>query len=394
MTNLPHQEWADTDDGRRLLSALDAEAGTTRLVGGAVRDALRGERVSDIDLATALTPDDVMVRLEEAGLKAVPTGLKHGTVTAVAGALVAEITTLRRDVATDGRHADVAFTDDWREDAARRDFTINAMNARLSNGTVTDYFSGLADLEAGRVIFIGDPYQRIAEDHLRILRFFRFHERFAAGVPDPNALAACTARANDLMALSRERIAMELLRLLGGADPAPTFRLMVVLGIWKPVIPEFGNEGADRLAALVAHERRCGIQPDPIRRLAAVLPPDGDIAARVAQRLKLSRADRTRLVKAASPASHTDHRVDAYLDGTVAALDRLLLSGADQDAVEAAATFAVPKLPITGGALIERGLKPGPEVSERFARFGLMWAEAGFPYESAAIEQLIERALC
>ena len=208
-----------------------------------------------------------------AGLKAVPTGIDHGTVTVVAERTPVEVTTLRRDVATDGRRATIAYTGDWREDAARRDFTINALSADPDTGELFDYFGGLADLEARRVRFIGDPLQRIAEDHLRILRFFRFHAKFGAGTPDPEGLAACAARANDLMALSRERIADELLKLLALPDPAPTVRLMIDRGILKPVLPEIADPA--RLAALVEAERAAGIAPEPVRRLG----PDG--AARV-----------------------------------------------------------------------------------------------------------------
>ena len=168
----------------RLLKALGAAEGETRYVGGCVRDTLLGLEVSDVDLATTIAPEEVIARLEAARIKAVPTGLAHGTITAVSGGAPVEVTTLRRDVSTDGRRATVAFTEDWREDAARRDFTINALSADPLSGEVFDYFGGLADLEARKVRFIGEPLQRIAEDHLRILRFFRFHARFGEGAPD------------------------------------------------------------------------------------------------------------------------------------------------------------------------------------------------------------------
>src|SRR6185436_15778333 len=187
-----------------------------------------------------------------------------------------------------------AYTSDWREDAARRDFTINALYADPTSGELFDYFDGLADLEARRVRFIGEPLSRIAEDHLRILRFFRFHARFGAGAPDAAALEACAARANDLMALSRERIADELLKLLGLPDPAPTVVLMIARGILKPVLPEIAS--ADRLTALVAAEARAGIAPEAIRRLAALLPADPELAASVAARLRLSKRAARRLV--------------------------------------------------------------------------------------------------
>ena len=222
-------------------------------------------------------------RLEAAKIKAVPTGIDHGTITAVSDGQPVEVTTLRRDVSTDGRRATVAFTDDWKEDAARRDFTINALMADPATGELFDYFGGLADIEARRVRFIGDPLQRIAEDHLRILRFFRFHARFGAGEPDGDGLDACTARANDLMALSRERIADELLKLLAVDDPSPTVALMLGRDILKPVIPEIEAGALASLRDLVAAERDSGLDPEALRRLVALLPADPDVADDVAR---------------------------------------------------------------------------------------------------------------
>lgn len=395
LSTLPPLRWTGQAGGRVLLRALDAESGRTRLVGGAVRDALAGRPVSDVDLATEFEPEEVIARLQAAGIKAVPTGLAHGTVTAVADSLVAEVTTLRRDVETNGRHADVAYTSDWREDAARRDFTINAMNARLPEGAVSDYFGGLADLEAGRVRFIGDPLARIAEDHLRILRFFRFHQRFGAGAPDDAAMAACTARANDLMALSRERIAMELMKMLAAEDPAGIMALTVENGIWRPVIPEFDGAGLARLQRLVLREKQTHTAPDPVRRLAALLPADAEIAAGVAQRLRLSKVQRQRLVAAAKVAGAGPNvRVNAHFRGLETALDWLLL--AEKWQPEAARTLAnhrPRKLPVSGKDLIARGLQPGPEVSRRLQALERDWAESGFPVDDAALESLIERAL-
>src|SRR5436309_7848862 len=254
---------------KRLLDALGVDEGLTRFVGGAVRDDLLGLPVSDIDLATRIAPNEVIGRLENAKIKAVPTGIDHGTVTAVSDGQPFEITTLRRDVSTDGRRATVAYTDDWKEDAARRDFTINALSADPGTGELFDYFGGLADLEQRHIRFIGDPLQRIAEDHLRILRFFRFHARFDAGEPDAAALEACTARANDLMALSRERIADEVLKLLAVADPSTTVGIMLDRAILKPVLPELARDSFDDLKALIAAESAAGLTPDPVRRLAA-----------------------------------------------------------------------------------------------------------------------------
>ncbi|MBZ6378484.1 polynucleotide adenylyltransferase [Pacificimonas flava] len=390
---MPPQPWTTGEDGRSLLSALDAASGRTRLVGGAVRDALTGRATSDIDLATEFAPDDVMARLQKAGLKAIPTGLAHGTVTAVADDLVAEVTTLRRDVTSYGRHADVAFTDDWREDARRRDFTFNAMNAFLPEGAVTDYFGGLDDLKAGRVRFIGDAYERIAEDHLRILRFFRFHARFGEGQPDTDGLDACTARANDLMALSRERVAQELLKLLAAAKPSPTMGLMVAHGVWRPVLPEFTPAGTDRLERLVKREDEAGLDGDPLRRLAAALPPDPETGLLVAKRLKLSKAQQLRTAKALARSPSHSFAADAYYDGLETALDRALLGDMEPEEIAARTSFVPPVLPIKGRDLIARGLAPGPEVSERLKRFETMWVEAGFPDDTGQVDALIARAL-
>ena len=273
----------------RILGSID---GATRFVGGAVRDMLAGEPIKDIDLATKLEPQEVTARLQKARIKAVPTGIAHGTVTAVLSSGPVEVTTLRRDVSTDGRRATIAYTDDWREDAARRDFTINALYADPETGELFDYFGGESDLAAGLVRFIGEPLQRIAEDHLRILRFFRFHARFGKGAPDPASLKACGERANDLMALSRERIADELLKLLALPRPVETVRLMLSTGIFLPVLPEIIT--AEGLAALVAIED----SPDPVRRLASLIPANGETAGAVAKRLKLSKLATKRLLLA------------------------------------------------------------------------------------------------
>ncbi len=238
---LDPEKWRKQRGMRRLLAALGANKGLTRYVGGAVRDDLLRLPVSDVDLATRLQPQEVVERLEAAKIKAVPTGIDHGTVTAVSDGHPYEVTTLRRDVSTDGRWATVAFTDDWKADAARRDFTLNALSADPRTGEIFDYFDGLGDLKRRHIRFIGDPLQRIAEDHLRILRFFRFHARFGSGEPDAAALEACTRRANDLMALSRERIADELLKLLAVSDPTPTIAIMLQRGILRPVLPEIAS---------------------------------------------------------------------------------------------------------------------------------------------------------
>jgi len=368
--------WLDRPGIRRLLKALDAKQGNTRFVGGAVRDLLLDEEPGDLDLATTHPPDEVIRRLEAKGIKAVPTGIEHGTITAVSSGTVVEVTTLRSDVSTDGRRATVAFTDDWQQDAARRDFTINALYADPFSGELFDYFTGLDHLKTRTVCFIGDPFQRIAEDHLRILRYFRFHARYGHDEPDPQALEACTARANDLMALSRERIADELLKLFGLDDPTPTVRLMHERGLFVPVVPEI--EQVDRLSALIASERDAGIEPDPIRRLAALLPADPATAERVAARLKLSNKAKKRLASAADPTLGLNTRSLAYRIGTEGAVDRLLLAGKPSDAA-AISGWTPPRLPISGGALIARGVPEGPEVAKTLRQIEDSWEAAGFP---------------
>lgn len=366
--------------------------GQARFVGGSVRDNLLGIDAKDLDLATPLSPFEVMRRCGAAGIKTVPTGIAHGTVTAISDGQVVEITTLRADLATDGRHATVAFTDDWRLDAERRDFTINALYWDPSDGTLHDYFSGLEDLAASRVRFIGEPLQRIAEDHLRILRFFRFHARFAGGSePDPAGFAACIARANDLMALSRERIADEWLKLLALPDPAPTVRLMVEAGILVPVLPEVTADALPLLDQLLQIERTAGIGPDPLRRFAALLPRDPLLAEKVAARLKLSNKARKRLSAAASGDLGLGPQALAYELGVESAQDRLLLSG-DAEGARQLESWTVPKLPIGGGVLIARGLEPGPAVAKTLKAIEARWVAEGFPNEER-FAQLVDEAL-
>jgi poly(A) polymerase len=385
---LPAAFWHERPGMDRLLAALGADEGDTRLVGGSVRDTLLGLAVSDVDLATRIPPGEVMKRLKAARIKSVPTGLAHGTVTAVVGGAPVEVTTLRRDVATDGRRATIAYTSDWREDAARRDFTINALYADPASGELFDYFDGLADLEARRVRFIGDPLQRIAEDHLRILRFFRFHARFGAGAPDAPALEACAARANDLMALSRERIADELLKLLALDDPVGVTALMIERGILRPVLPEIADAGG--LADLVVAERAAGIPADSVRRLASLLPADPEVAAAVAARLRLSKRKANRLVSAARTALDAPHAL-AYRIGTAEAVDRFLLHGKAGPDLGALAEWRRPRLPVGGGELIKMGLEAGPRVAATLHAIEEEWIRAGFPEDVASARAIARR---
>lgn len=384
-------KWRRLRGAARLLDALGASEGITRYVGGAVRDELLELPVNDVDLATKLRPEDVIERLEAAKIRAVPTGIEHGTVTAVSNGHPFEITSLRRDVSTDGRRATIAFTDDWQEDAARRDFTINALSADPTTGHVFDYFGGAEDLLAHRVRFIGDPMARIAEDHLRILRFFRFHARFGEGSPDAGALAACASRANDLMALSRERIADELLKLLAVASPSPTIAVMLDHGILTPVLPEIQKSAVKKLNALIDAEREAGIQADPIRRLAALLPRDSNVADRIAARLKMSNKARKRMTCAADPDPPRNARSLAYYCGTECAIDRLLLAGESTVAARIA-QWSTPKLPISGGMLIQRGLTQGPIVAKTLQAIERRWVECDFP-SGEEFDRIVSEAL-
>lgn len=377
---LPDAPWRHWPGLARLMAALGV--GQARIVGGAVRDTLLGLPVTDVDVATVHPPERVIELLEAGGIKAVPTGIAHGTVTAVASGATFEVTTLRHDLATDGRHATVAFTDDWQADAARRDFTLNALYANPASGELFDYFGGLDDLAARHVRFIGDPLQRIAEDHLRILRFFRFLARFG-DTPDPAGLEACVERANDLMALSRERIRDELLKLLVARDAVRVARLMVARGVLKPVMPEVDGAGVERLSAVVEAEAAAGIAPDAIRRLAALLPRETAVNDAVGARLKLSNAERQALASAiVDDAAEGPHGL-AYRITPARAVDRLLLLG-DADAARAIADWMPPVLPVSGGSLIQRGLRKGPEVAKALHAVRDRWIAEGFPDASRA----------
>ena len=378
---LPDAEWHHRPGLDRLLDALGAGAGEARFVGGAVRDGLLGLPVNDLDIATSIEPREVLDRLKRADIKAVPTGIDHGTITAVLSGWPVEVTTLRRDVSTDGRRATIAYTTQWREDAARRDFTFNALYADPVSGAITDYFDGVADLKARRVRFIGDARARIAEDHLRILRYFRFLARYGAGEPDETAYEACRAAANSLMALSRERIADELLKLLGVAAPVRAMRLMIAGGILMPVLPEIASDGVDRLEGLIAREGQAGVAPSALRRLAALLPPDPATAEAVGARLKLSNKARKRLMVALEPGRTAERpRAMAHRLGVESAVDRLLLNPAEPLAmVDALTGWTPPALPISGGALIRRGLAPGPDVARALQAVEAQWVAEDFP---------------
>jgi poly(A) polymerase len=382
---LPEVAWTLREDLRALVEALGP--GNARYVGGAVRDTLLGLEVKDIDMATVLRPDVVIERLDAAGIRSIPTGIAHGTVTAVLPGGPVEVTTLRHDVTTDGRHATVAFAEDWREDAARRDFTINALYADPVTREVHDWFGGLADLAARRVRFIGDPEQRIREDHLRILRYFRFQARFGSEPADEASEQACETLSATLKGLSRERVGMETLNLLGLPDPAPTVQRMAELGVLVVILPEADPIG---LVKLVTEERRQCVAPDAIRRLAALLPADPTLAERVAARFRLSGAQKKRLVLAARREGvSADARPLAYRLGREAAFDRLLLQGQEIAPLKG---WEVPDLPLRGGEIVERGVASGPDVARVLRSVEERWIAEGFP-DRARVEELLDEAL-
>lgn len=386
MTVLPEAAWRREPGLLRVLDALGG-AEMTRAVGGAVRDTLLGLAVSDVDLATKLRPDDVVARLEAAGIKAVPTGIAHGTVTAVADGRPYEVTTLRRDVATDGRRATVVFADDWAEDAARRDFTINALYADPVGGAVYDPVGGLTDLEARRVLFIGDAATRIDEDHLRILRWFRFLARFGDGAVDEATFAVVAGRAAKLRGLSRERIADELLRILALADPAATLALMERAGVLAQIMPEALSDAVVRLRALVANEATAGIASDAMLRLIALLPEDEGVADGVASRLKLSKRMHKRIAVARGGAVELLIHALAYRIGIEGARDRVLLGdGSALALLDELEGWTVPKLPIGGGELVAMGVPPGPDVARLLKIVEERWVAEGFPDRARAMK--------
>ncbi|EZP83408.1 Poly(A) polymerase [Novosphingobium resinovorum] len=377
--------WMHREDLLGLVAALGE--GNARYVGGAVRDTLLDLPVKDIDMATVLLPEAVIERLDAAGIRNVPTGIEHGTVTAVLPQGPVEITTLRHDVSTDGRRATVAFAEDWREDAARRDFTINALYADPQGGEIHDWFDGLADLSARHVRFIGDARQRIREDHLRILRYFRFQARFGSSPADTEAEAACSELAATLKGLSRERVGMETMNLLGLPDPAPTVQRMRELGVLEVILPE---ADPDALAVLVAAERMQGIAPEAIRRLAALLPPQPTLAEQVAARFRLSAAQKKRLALAAArEGSPGEPRALAYRLGRDRALDRLLIAGAD---VSTLAGWEIPTMPLKGGQIVARGVGAGPDVARILRRVEDRWIAEGFP-QGERVDVLLDEVL-
>lgn len=384
------QPWMQEPATRAVLDALAAGGVEARFVGGAVRDALLGHAIGDIDLATPAPPERVTELLQARGIRVVPTGLAHGTVTAVAPPRHFEITSLRRDVETYGRRARVAFGAGWAADAARRDFTINAIFL-AADGTLYDPVGGLADLAAGRVRFVGDPAARIAEDVLRLLRYYRFEARFGAGDGDAAARAACRAAAPLLPTLSAERVGQELLRLLAAANPVPALRLMEEDGVLAAVLPEARRR--DRLERLLAPAP----EADGLLRLAALVEADAAGMIALAERLRLSNAERDRLAGLAPPwpldprTDRRGRRRALYRLGALRVRDlALLLAAAGKvspahlaEWLELARDWTPPRFPLSGRDVVALGVPPGPQVGALLAAVRDWWGEGDFAADRA-----------
>ena len=379
------QPWLTSLATRAVITALEAAGGSdcVRFVGGCVRNALMGQPVDDIDLASRLLPGDAIQALKAASLKVVPTGLAHGTVTAVSAGQPYEITTLRRDVSTDGRNATVAFTDDWIEDAARRDFRLNALYADASGVVHDPTGQGVADAREGRIVFVGDPETRIREDYLRILRFFRFFAWYGRGEPDATGLEACANLAEGVDRLSAERVSKELLKLLAAPDPRPSVRAMAKAGVLDRVLP-----GA---VDLIAFERMVGIADDPVLRLSMLSPGSPDAIDDMARRLRLSNTVRDRLRRMAGDEADLDMtdreaRAVLYRIGRDAFRDRVLRAEATTDRsgdgarlLDLAERWIIPRLPVGGRQVAAAGLPAGPETGRILAAFEAGWIADDFP---------------
>lgn len=404
-TQLPDPAWLNDGAVARLLALLDRDGEEARVVGGAVRNALMQLPVGEIDVATTAEPQEVIRRAEAAGLKAIPTGVEHGTVTVVIDSQPFEITTLRVDIETYGRKARVVFGRDWKADAERRDFTINALSVTAA-GKIHDYVGGLADIAARKVRFIGDADRRIAEDFLRILRFFRFHAHFGAGSPDAEGLLACIRARGGLDTLSRERVRMELMKLLTGRRAAPTLAVMAECGILGttlggvPYVASFEN--------LAKAEAAISANPDPVRRLGALGVYVMEDAERLSLRLRLSNAEVERLLaleywwRVTPNVGEQGARRLLYLLGPVRFTDRILLAwsrsvaGAADKSWRDLATlpqrWTVPMFPLKGTDFLNRGVVKGPAMGAALRAAEEAWIEAGFPSDRSAIDAIADRA--
>ncbi|WP_062203797.1 CCA tRNA nucleotidyltransferase [Aureimonas sp. AU12] len=405
-------DWLRDPALQDLLAALSGEGEEARVVGGAIRNTLMGRPITDVDIATTTLPAETVRRVEAAGFRAIPTGIEHGTVTAVRDGRPFEVTTLRRDVDTDGRHAVVAFGRDWQADAERRDFTMNALTCD-AEGTVHDLVGGIEDIENGVLRFIGDAAGRIEEDYLRILRFFRFFAWYGGGRPDGEGLRAATRLKGGMGKLSPERVWAELRKLLATPDPSRSLLWMRQTGVLSLVLPESEKWGIDAVHGLMEAERAHGIAPDPILRLEAIVPPDAARMDELAKRLRLSNADRGRLVawaRADAPKldeSDGGFAVRLYFGDRIAIADRLRIAMAalkpkaagDPDLLPVIAiaarrlaqalAFEPPAFPVSGHDLGERGVAAGPDLGAKLTVLKRAWAESGFTLGRDALLAMI-----
>jgi len=393
-------DWLQWPETRELIAAFSSEPDSFRFVGGAVRDALLGRDVSDVDAATTLLPDATMSLLNAASIRVIPTGIAHGTVTAMVGQRHFEITTLRNDVACDGRHADVSFTQSWRDDAARRDFTMNAMYVS-PEGELFDYFGGQEDAKAGRVRFIGDARERIAEDRLRILRFFRFHAHYGVGMPDAVAVAACAKAACHMSALSGERVQAELVKLLSAAHAGPTLLLMQEQGILDAALGV--QVSAQIFVPLHAVVQRVGVDMSAALKLAGFVWHEPLHWDALSKRLRLSsRLDKTvRLLFSFKDSISVDVSVAKQKQilrrmGKECFMALVLLcwaSGEDHEAwgamIALAQQWEAPVFPVSGDDLIVRGFSSGKMLGEQLHQLETVWEQSDYTLSGAELLSLL-----
>ncbi|MCC6598110.1 MAG: CCA tRNA nucleotidyltransferase [Alphaproteobacteria bacterium] len=384
---LGNQDWIESPETRAVMAALGA--GQALFVGGCVRNAVLGTAAGDVDIATTREPQEIMQRLRQAGIKAIPTGIDHGTVTAVVGERSYEITTLRRDVETDGRRAVVAFTADWREDALRRDFTINTLLADMQGRVFDPLGTGLADAQAGRIIFVGDAAARIAEDALRILRFFRFYGLYAQGAPDKEALAACRAAAAQIDTLSRERVTQEFLKILSADNAHVVLDLMLNSKVLSDILKPFSDEGLFERLCVLQHRYNA---PSLAARLYALGGFDKDDLQKIEEKIIFTSSLKKEIKEiskvsllSASPHEHAI-KTEIYRHGRMAVMQALLIAVSKRIVPESEVgralplirNWEIPKFPVSGADLIAQGMSSGPALGHKLKELEDAWVRAGF----------------
>ncbi len=406
--------WLRSKPLQALFAALNRDGGEVRVVGGAVRNTLLGTKVSDVDLATTHFPEETVRLAKEAGFKPVPTGIEHGTITVVVQGQPFEVTTLRKDIETNGRHAKVAFGTDWKTDAERRDFTINALYA-TADGDVIDYVGGLADIETKTLRFIGDAEERIREDYLRILRFFRFFAWYGSGRPETDGLRASARLKDGLNQLSAERVWSELKKLLSAPDPSRAMLWMRQSGVLNIILPESEKWGIDAIHGLVRAETDLDWQVDALLRLESIVPPDAARMTELGKRLKMSNAERARLeawARADAIKSETSEQALKkliYRGSSQAVADRIRLAYASARQEAAASDEAMIRaggysrlldavekyeplvFPVTGGDLLSLGIEKGPGLGEALRGLETLWIDSGFSLDREALLDKLDR---